>query len=107
MSRWTLYAMSGIGVATVALYGLFACEHLVRKIIAANLLGSGVFLVLVASARRAPSPPPDPVPHALVLTGVVVSVSATALALALARRRDEARGEARPHEEDQGEVDGP
>lgn len=107
MTPWALYAMSGIGVAAVALYGLFTCEHLVSKIIAANLVGSGVFLVLVATARRAPSSPPDPVPHALVLTGIVVSVSATALALALARRLDEARSEAPPCPEDHGEADGP
>lgn len=86
MSQWTLYALSGVVVTAVALYGLFSSEHLVRKVIAANLIGSGVFLVLVALPRRSPSDTLDPVPHALVLTGIVVSVSATALALALARR---------------------
>lgn len=86
MSQWTLYALSGVAVAAVALYGLFTREHPIRKIVAANLLGAGVFLVLVALARRGPAAEPDPVPHALVLTGIVVSVSATALALSLARR---------------------
>ncbi|MBC7174144.1 MAG: cation:proton antiporter subunit C [Polyangiaceae bacterium] len=86
MSQWTVYATSGVAVVAVALYGLFASEYLMRRIIAANLIGSGVFLVLVALARRAPDGPPDPVPHALVLTGIVVSVSATACALALAKR---------------------
>lgn len=106
MSQWTLYAMSGIAVVAVALYGLFTCEHLVRKIIAANLVGSGVFLVLVALARRTSSSLPDPVPHALVLTGIVVSVSATALALALARCLDQARDDSQPSQEGQGEADG-
>lgn len=89
MSQWTAYAFSGIGVAAVALYSLFTSGHQVRRIIAVNLLGNGLFLLLVALARRDPSGPPDPVPHALVLTGVVVSVSATACALALARRLHE------------------
>lgn len=86
MSQWGLYAISGVVVFATALHGIFACEHILRKIIAANVAGSGVFLVLVALARRTPSGLPDPVPHALVLTGIVVSVSATACALAMARR---------------------
>lgn len=107
MSQWTLYAISGIAVTAIALYGLFAREHLVRKIIAANVMGSGVFLVFVAMARRAPPPLTDPVPQALVLTGIVVSVSATALALAFAKRLDEAEGGERPDRDGRGEADGP
>lgn len=85
MSQWTLYACSGAAVIAIALHGLFARDGVVKRIIAANLLGSGVFLILVALANRAPLPFADAVPHALVLTGIVISVSATALALALAR----------------------
>lgn len=94
MSQWSLYALSGLVVLAVGGSALFAGEHLARRIIGANLMGSGVFLVLVALARRAPGAP-DPVPHALVLTGVVVSVSATACALALAQRLAQRRGRAR------------
>lgn len=90
MSQWALYAMSGVAVIAVALHGLFTAQHVVRRVIAANLMGSGVFLFLVALARRAPGTLPDPVLHALVLTGIVVSVSTTALALALARRLSKA-----------------
>jgi multicomponent Na+:H+ antiporter subunit C len=50
------------------------------------MMGSAVFLVLVAMAGRNPDAPPDPVPQAMVLTGIVVTVGATALALALACR---------------------
>lgn len=89
MTSWMLYAASGAAVFAIALHGVSSREGVVRKTIATNLLGSGVFLILVAIARR--SPAPDPVPHALVLTGIVVSVSATALALALARRLRDAR----------------
>ena len=59
---------------------------LLRKVLALNVMGSGVFLLLIAAAYRGPDAAPDPVPHALVLTGIVVAVSATALALALGRR---------------------
>lgn len=108
MSQWTLFACSGLGVALLSLHGLFMSEHPLRKIIAANLLGSGVFLVLIALARRGPGSSPDPVPHALVLTGIVVSVSATALALTLARRLNDARDdEAAPREEGPAEAADP
>jgi multicomponent Na+:H+ antiporter subunit C len=107
VSQTTLYACSGLGVAMVALHGLFTGEHLLRKIIAANLVGTGVFVVFIALARRASPTSPDPVPHALVLTGIVVSVSATALALALANRLHHWRDEAPPGRERRGEADGP
>jgi multicomponent Na+:H+ antiporter subunit C len=97
VSPWTLYAVSGVAVMAMALYGLFFSRHLVRRVIAANLVGGGVFLFLVALARRS-SAMPDPVPHALVLTGIVVSVSATALALALARRLEDPAGDPGPDE---------
>lgn len=89
MSPWQLYALSGLALVVLGLHGLFTRPHLVRKIIAANVVGSGVFLVLIALAHRTGGPAPDPVPHALVLTGIVVSVSATSVALSLARRLDE------------------
>ncbi|WP_426745111.1 cation:proton antiporter subunit C [Myxococcus faecalis] len=86
MSPWVVYALSGVAMFSVGLVGLFSHQHVVKRILAANIAGSGVLLVLVALARRVPTGVPDPVPHALVLTGIVVSVSATALAVALARR---------------------
>ena len=80
-----IYALAGIWITVIGLRSVLVEEHFFRKIIASNILGSGVFLVLVALARRAPDPdiPPDPIPHGMVLTGIVVAVSATALMLAL------------------------
>ncbi|MCE9672108.1 cation:proton antiporter subunit C [Myxococcus stipitatus] len=86
MNPWVLYALSGVTVFSVGLVGLFSHEHPVKRILASNIMGSGVLLVLVSLARREPTGTPDPVPHALVLTGIVVSVSSTALGVALARR---------------------
>ena len=81
-----LYALAGVGLFAIGLYALIAYQHLLRKILALNVMGSGVFLFLIAMAYRAPGHVPDPVPHAMVLTGIVVSVCATGLALALAHR---------------------
>lgn len=92
MNPVTLYALSGIAVVAVCLYGLISYPHLIRKIIAINVMGSGIFLVMISFARRVPGTDPDPVPHAMVLTGIVVAVCATAFALALVRRLHESTG---------------
>lgn len=86
MSVALLYALMGVALFSVGLYGLLVQAHLLRKVLALNFMGSGVFAVFVATAWRGPDLPADPVPHALVLTGIVVAVSATAFALALVRR---------------------
>lgn len=92
MSPWMLYAAAAVGVSAAGLSAAFdATTHAVRRILGVNILASGVFLLLVASARRASSALADPVPHALVLTGIVVSVSGTGLAVTIARRLGEAR----------------
>jgi multicomponent Na+:H+ antiporter subunit C len=80
-----LYLLTGAALIVLGLHGLVARRHLLIRILALNIIGSGVFMMLLASAARGPGPP-DPVPHALVLTGIVVAVSATALALALMLR---------------------
>lgn len=85
MTAATLYALGGVVLVAIGLFGLIVHTHLVRKVLALNVMGSGVFLVLVGLADRTGGPP-DPVPHAMVLTGIVVAVSATAVALVLAVR---------------------
>lgn len=86
MSAAICYTLMGGVLFSIGLYGLLAQPHLLRKVLALNIMGSGVFAVLMATAWRGPQLPADPVPHALVLTGIVVAVSATAFALALLRR---------------------
>ncbi len=83
MSNVFLFALVGVGLFSLGFYALIMYAHLLRKILAVNIMGSGVFLVLVALAKRTGDALPDPVPHAMVLTGIVVAVSATALALIL------------------------
>ena len=92
MSAALAYGLAGSGLIAIGLYALIVRRHLLRKILAVNVVGNGVFLVLVALAQR--SGVPDPVPQAMVLTGIVVAVSATALALALAVRVRDATGRA-------------
>jgi multicomponent Na+:H+ antiporter subunit C len=89
-----LYALAGVVLLGMGLYRLVIDPHLVKKILALNISGAGVFLFLVAVADRTPGPEPDPVPHAMVLTGIVVAVSATAVALGLACRIQEIKGTA-------------
>jgi multicomponent Na+:H+ antiporter subunit C len=80
------FALAGAALFAVGLHGLTTRPHLLHKVLAFNVMGNGVFLLLVTLAPRLEDGSTDPVPQAMVLTGIVVAVSATALALALARR---------------------
>ena len=99
MSPTILYAMAGIGLFVLGIFALSAYTHLLRKIIALNVMASGIFLVYGALAHRLPNQGADPVPHALVITGIVVAVSATALALALMLRIQTETGQPRLSDE--------
>lgn len=85
ISQELLYSASGIALFGTGLYGLIIAAHIIRKILAINFMGIGVFMLLVATASNTAGAP-DPVPHAMVLTGIVVAVAGTALALSLAGR---------------------
>jgi multicomponent Na+:H+ antiporter subunit C len=85
-----IFALAGIGLFAIGLRALVRRPHLLHKVLAFNVMGSGVFLVLVAPAGA-----DDPVPQAMVITGIVVAVSATALALNLMLKVFTATGRAR------------
>ncbi len=84
MTGGMLFALTGIALFALGVAGVVLIDHLLRRILAFNLMGSGAFLVLVGLAQR--NDVADPVPQAMVLTGIVVSVAATALALAMTRK---------------------
>ena len=84
MSAYPVYALGAVALFCIGLHGLIASRHLLRKIVAFNVAGSGVFMLLVALGSRGADA--DPVPQAMVLTGIVVAFGATAFALALALR---------------------
>jgi multicomponent Na+:H+ antiporter subunit C len=80
-----LYFVVASIIAGLSLYSLVSEPHLLRKIMAVNIMGSAVFIVYGAIARRNWEGISDPVPQAMVITGIVVSVSATAFALIILR----------------------
>jgi multicomponent Na+:H+ antiporter subunit C len=84
--HYLVYALAAAVLFVIGLYGIIAQRDLLRKIMGANIMGGGVFLLLISIARRNFAGNADPVPHAMVLTGIVVALSATAFAIALARR---------------------
>lgn len=84
MNTALLFPLAGALLYVAGVAGMLLHAHLLRKLIAFNVMGSGAFLLLVGLGQRGGVP--DPVPQAMVLTGIVVSVAATALGLALARR---------------------
>jgi len=86
MSMALLYAGSGIILFSIGLHALLVRRHLLRKILAANIMGSGVFMVFIAMGARGDAGVADPVPQAVVLTGIVVSLCFTAVAIVLAVR---------------------
>jgi multicomponent Na+:H+ antiporter subunit C len=89
----TTFLLAGAALFALGLRGVFAGATPLRQIISVNVMGNGVFLVLITLAARVAGDRPDPVPHAMVLTGIVVAVCATGLALTLAiRHRQEEDG---------------
>ena len=84
-----VFGLTGIILFLLGVWSFLVHEALLRKLIALNVMGAGVFHTLVAVAYRGTETAPDPVPQALVLTGIVVAVSATALALTLGQRLDQ------------------
>lgn len=86
MSQFLLYALASMMLFALSLYAFVSYAHLLRKILALNVMSSAVFLLLINLAQRNHEGNPDPVPQAMVLTGIVVAVSATGFALALARK---------------------
>ena len=88
MSEATLYGLCGAVLVGLGLFGLIVHPQPLRKVLAFNLIGGGVFLLFGVVARRGAAAGfgGDPVPHALIITGIVVAFAATALAIALLLR---------------------
>ncbi len=88
MSSTTLFGLCGAALAGLGFYGLVVHPEPLRKILAFNVLGAGVFVLFGLIARRGAAAGfgADPIPQALVITGIVVAFAATALAVALIGR---------------------
>jgi multicomponent Na+:H+ antiporter subunit C len=104
MSSATLFGLSAAALVGLGLFGLITDPRPLRKVLAFNLLGGGVFLLFGVVARRgaAAGLGADPVPQALVITGLVVAFSATAMAIALLLRLFDETGQATLNPEEPG-----
>ena len=88
----TLFGICGATLVGLGLYGLIVNPQPLRKILAFNLMGNGIFMVCAVIARRGAAAGfgGDPVPQALLITAIVVAFAASALAVAtLLRLHDE------------------
>lgn len=92
----TLFGLCAALLVGVGVYALIVNPQPLRKIIAFNVVGAGVFLLFGAIARRGSGAGwgGDPVPQALLITGLVVAFCASALAIALLLRLFEEADEA-------------
>lgn len=102
MNVLSVYAAAGILLFFIGLYALLFRRQLLSKILAANIMGSGVFLVFIGLAGQS-ARSTDPVPQAMVLTGIIVTLCFTAAAIALAVRlkelNEEHRSTTRPEDD--------
>ena len=101
MSIASAYGLLGAVLVGLGLYGVVLQAEPLRRILAFNLLGGGIFLLFGVMARRGAGAgfSGDPVPQAIVITGIVVAFAATALAVHLLLRLQAARDEPVPPEE--------
>jgi multicomponent Na+:H+ antiporter subunit C len=88
MNVETLFALCACALVGIGLYGLIVQPHPLRKLVAFNIMGSGVFVLFGALAKRgaAAGMAADPVPQALLITAIVVAFAATAVTVALLLR---------------------
>lgn len=96
MSVETLFALCACVLIGIGLYGLIVLPHPLRKLVAFNIMGSGVFVLFGALSMRGAGAGllADPVPQALLITAIVVAFAATAMCVALLLRLIEASGSA-------------
>lgn len=104
VSAATLFGLCASGMVGIGLYGLIVLPDALRKLLAFNILGSGVFILFGVIGRRgaAAGLDGDPVPQAIVITGIVVAFSATALAATLLLKISDAENE--PEDGGKGEA---
>ena len=96
MSIETLFGLCAAALIGIGLYGLIVLPHPLRKLVAFNIMGSGVFVLFGALAmpRAGAGLLADPVPQALLIPAIVVAFAATAMCVALLLRLIEATGSA-------------
>lgn len=88
MNTTQIFGFASIVLIVLGMYSMMVDPQPLRKVLAFNILGGGVFLLFGVVARRGASAglASDPVPLALIITGIVVAFAATALVIALLLR---------------------
>ena len=74
MTTGLVFALTGAALFAMGVVGVVLAKHLLRRILAFNLMGSGAYLVLVGLAQRFDVV--DPVPQARSSTGPAGAPSA-------------------------------
>lgn len=97
MSALDLLALSAAALVGLGIYGLLAMRHLLRRVLAFNLVASGLFLWFGAAGTRGAAAV-DPIPQALIITGIVVAFAASALGVALVVAHAKLSGPTLPEE---------
>jgi len=93
----TIYALGGLALFSIGLYGLLAKRHLLKVFISIAIMELAVYLLFIGLATTPGETAPiladgvsrfagtaDPVPQALTLTAIVIGVAVLAFAVALA-----------------------
>lgn len=88
-----IFALAGAALIGMGLYGFLILRHVLRQLLAMNVLGAGIFLILGGMGRGPGTT--DPVAQALVITGIVVTLAVTAFGAGLILRLAEERKEQR------------
>lgn len=86
MNPLALYTVTGAFLFLLGLWSMSTRAHLLWKVLAFNVMGTGIFMLLLSAPPRLDPREADPVPQAMVLTGIVVTAAATAVTLGLALR---------------------
>jgi multicomponent Na+:H+ antiporter subunit C len=92
----TLFGLCAAVLVGLGVYALIVNPQPLRRILAFNVVGNGVFVLFGAVAHRGAGLGwgGDPVPQALLITGLVVAFSASALAVAVLLRLFDETGSA-------------
>lgn len=80
-----LFSLCAVILLAIGLMGFLLSSDFLRKLLALNVIGMAIFMLLIAVGSNDPNAI-DPVPHAMVLTGIVVAAAGTALGLNLASK---------------------
>lgn len=93
----SIYALGGLSLFFVGLYGLLAKGHLLKTFIAIAIMELAVYLLFIALATTPGETAPiladglvdfsgmaDPVPQALTLTALVIGMAVQALGISMA-----------------------